>query len=117
MWSPEGDYLVEELTEGCTWETFGYETLSANGIGGYAISDEYNQCDLYVVEYDWQQSGVTLSFVERDALDRETCADKFQVGETSEYSCTLITQNDNSFDCMFDYGDGDRQVYRYTQDR
>jgi hypothetical protein len=117
MWSPEGDYLVEELTEGCTWETFGYETLSGNGTGGYAISDEYNQCDLYVVEYDWQQSGVTLSFVERDALDRETCADEFEVGETSEYSCTLITQSDNSFDCMFDYGDGDRQVYRYTRDR
>ena len=69
------------------------------------------------MEYDWQQSGVTLSFVERDALDRETCADEFEVGETSEYSCTLITQSDNSFDCMFDYGDGDRQVYRYTRDR
>ncbi|MDP6968608.1 MAG: hypothetical protein QGG88_05780 [Gammaproteobacteria bacterium] len=111
-----GDYSVQQLGEGCVWEFFGYETLSANGIGGYAITDIEDQCDLFVAEYNWQQSGATLTFEEQDAMARETCEDTMEASEPSQYSCTLVAINDHGFDCLFDYGEGDKQVYRYTRE-
>ena len=112
-----GEYSLQQLGDGCVWEFVGYETLATNGTGGYSITDDEGQCDLFVAEYSWQQSGATLTFVEQDTMGRNSCDEPMQAGEPDQYGCTIISVNDNGFDCLFDYGDGDQQVYRYIRER
>jgi len=109
-----GSYRLQQLGDGCTWKFMGYETMAAGGTGGYSLLDETKQCEIYNGKYSWERQGMRLYFDEQSSHYRDGCSDSMENGEPSQYSCIIITLNPDGFDCLFDYGEDQKQVFRYT---
>ena len=110
-----GNYKLSVLDEGCVWTPVGYEKIAADGSGGYKMLDDAAQCDLLTVQYNWKQSGTTMHFEEYNVMWRDSCDAPMQTDESSEYHCTLLEVNENSFDCLFYYEEGEKEIYRYQR--
>jgi len=108
-----GNYRLQQLGDGCTWEFIGYEIMAAGGTGGYSILDEAKQCEIYKGEYSWERQGMRLDFNEQSVRYRDSCSDSMETGEPTQYSCIIITLNPDGFDCLINYGEDQKQVYRY----
>jgi hypothetical protein len=109
-----GNYRLQQLGDGCTWEFSGYEIMAADGTGGYSLFDEAKRCEIYKGEYSWERQGMRLDFNEQSAHYRDGCSDSMETGEPTQYSCIIITLNPDGFDCLFNHGEDQKQVFRYT---
>lgn len=110
-----GTYDLESLDYGCEWIPVGQETIQANGAGQYSLNDDTDSCLVYQADYEWLKKGQSLTFNETKASSRDSCSDAFIDEESTTYSCTLITEEKNGFTCLFQFGDGDNELYRYTR--
>ncbi|AJQ93056.1 hypothetical Protein YC6258_01006 [Gynuella sunshinyii YC6258] len=109
-----GKYNVSMLDWGCEWLEFGQEEIRKDGTGFYATQDDAQQCEIFKAEYQWQKNGNVLAFTETKNVSRDSCDVPFEEVEPDGYECTIVHSSDNGFDCLFDYGDGEKAVYRYT---
>ncbi|WP_428241418.1 hypothetical protein [Gynuella sp.] len=109
-----GKYHVSILDWGCEWLEFGQEEIRKDGTGFYATQDDGQQCDVFKADYQWEKNGNVLTFTETKNVSRDSCDESFEEVEPDGYECTIVHSSDNGFDCLFDYGDGEKAVYRYS---
>lgn len=107
-----GQYRTESLDYDCSWYPTGQETFKDDGTGTYTEND--SQCDLYRIEYEWEQAGATLSQAVVREQSRDSCEAEWTDVEAESYECTVLGAADNGFYCLYSF-DGEATLMRYTR--
>ncbi|TDO97383.1 hypothetical protein [Marinomonas balearica] len=106
-----GTYQVETMGDDCQWSVYGFETIKSDGTGSYSVIDDLNpSCELFNVEYKWEQVNGQLTIQEQKVLGRDSCDVVLQAQEPSNYQCELLPTGSRGFECLLD----EESLYRYT---
>ncbi len=107
-------YATETLGYDCGWQASGQEAIQADGQGVYTEQNDAGQCDLYRIEYQWEQKGTLFEQTVTTEQNRDSCDAEWQTVESSDYTCTLLGHFDGGFYCLYNY-DGEASLMRYTR--
>jgi len=109
-----GTYRTETLDFDCSWFASGQETFNSDGTGAYTEQDGAGQCDLYRIEYEWEQEGDNLSQAVVREQSRDSCDAEWTDVEAESYECTVLGEADSGFYCLYSF-DGEATLMRYTR--
>lgn len=109
-----GRFQVAGLGPDCGWSNSGVETLNADGTGQYSEPDPSGQCDLYQLDYNWSQSGLSLTQESTSERMRDSCSDDWETFDAESYVCHLVGEHDSGFYCLY-YFDAEPTVLRYSR--
>lgn len=106
-----GTYLLEQVSEDCTWQPLGIERKRADGTGSYTLMDQELGCSLYETEYNWSLSGASLQQNVMAEREREACDDEWTDLSPDDFACTLLPRKTGGFYC-YQLNEGESEVYR-----
>lgn len=106
-----GTYLLEQVSEACTWQPLGIERKRPDGSGSYTMMDQELGCSLYETEYHWTRTGATLQQTVVAEREREACTDEWTELEPEDFACTLLPRKTGGFYC-YQMNENDAEVYR-----
>lgn len=111
----QGEYSLEQMVDGCAWETVGAETINKDGTGTYEFVDAEAQCVTWKSDYNWILSGTRLKFDTQSSVSRNSCDEAFIEEESDAFECIITEQSDSGFTCLFSYEDDYKELYRYSR--
>lgn len=109
-----GDYQLMALDDyDCRWYPIGTETLSSDGTGDFAGSNEQQDCENYQSEFEWQLVGSLLRQEPVSQRERFDCNAEWNDAEQPEpFSCAVMQEGSEGFYCVSTTDEG-MDVYRY----
>lgn len=110
-----GTYDVALTEPDCTWSTIGTETLNADGTGRYTEGSDDGSCDLYQLEYRWDQDGRQITQLTAAERTRDDCDMEWSAMDPETYRCTLLHFTDSGFYCLYTYEDDEPTLMRYAR--